>query len=633
MPRSTAQPAVRFLGTMLLFLQPLLLASAAQNRLDVRGDFLLYSYDFNYLYGRGHIQGRGPGFQIEADDVHVDVTTRQAQFGGACKLEIGNTRHKADVAELDLENGAWTLIRYGRQVERERLPSQKAQVPGATADIPKATAPAVFFSRCNLAQLQTSLLYYLNRRVIIHRDYGVHGHDTTVYVEGLQSVSFRSFQLASGDSQISQRGLMLDRLWFTPQQGIVSDAHLTHEGRLGRTAWRTYTATNLQYDILRRNRPDPPQRITIDNENRLDFPGKTTLSLRSGYITRNLFSASLTLKREWSAAFFTQTALEYKAPYQADSETWLRLDSGWRIGRFNQLTLRIGLEKQNQYSAELNGSGRIARNLNYSWHGAAAQLTVANQTDRQLRDANAEISYQSGLFTLSGRTSFHSDLLNKQRQVDPRLQMRITPLRFYGGLLHVTFFSVLQYSRLSRPGFINNQYKADISSTLESEPLSLTRHSQLSFSLQGEQFFDNTTIGDVTSLGGLLRLRQGLSNALQFELTYTYHTRRQSHGGLLAGTASQEWTAQLRLNERNNKRLNGWASLTCDTRTGSLTTTYIDLTSRLIGSWYLQTQFNHDYMFRRSSYNIYLSRRAGRIIVRVSYRSLSRQFIIEVLPG
>ena len=38
------------------------------------------------------------------------------------------------------------------------------------------------------------------------------------------------------------------------------------------------------------------------------------------------------------------------------------------------------------------------------------------------------------------------------------------------------------------------------------------------------------------------------------------------------------------------------------------------------------------FMFRNFNYDFYLIRRAGRIMVRASYRSLSRQFLLEVLP-
>ncbi len=242
------------------------------------------------------------------------------------------------------------------------------------------------------------------------------------------------------------------------------------------------------------------------------------------------------------------------------------------------------------------------------------------------------LAYTAGLFDLRGDTSFHRDLINGQRQVDPRLQLRLTPLRLYGGLLQLRLLSVLQYSRLSRPGFLQEQYKANLATALESQPLPLARRTDLSFALQAEQFFDNTPAGDVTSMGSVVRLRQALLGIMDFDLSYRYHTRRQSRRWFLTGSASQEWTAKLGLAEKV-RRLSGWASLSGDPVTGQLTIAYTDLTLRLIGSWYLQVQYNYDFLLGNRSANVFLSRRAGRVIVRASYRSLSRQFIVEVLPG
>lgn len=616
------RPLPRCAAPLLLgMLLCLSLPAAAPRRLEIQADYLIFSYDHNYLYGRGGARLVAAGTRVAADEVHVDVTARRIAFGGGCRLESGGQSREADVAELDLAGNRWTLLRFGPTVTRETL----AASPGG--DAPAASPP---FPYRALAELRESLLYYLVGRLVIRDDMRVVGRDVTMFVEGLQSLSFRSFVLAGGDAT-GERGLALDRLWFTAAQGIEADGHVGHERTLGRAAWTSRAAAKLRYDILRRNRPDRPLRITLDGHTRLALAGRTELELHGSHVSHNLSGVGLSLSRDWAPGWRSKLSLDHQAPHRAPRETWLRLETDLRLGPA-QLALRGGLEQGGQYSAELSGSGRLFGPVQFNLRAAAKKLRFEGGGESRIQDMAVGLAYTAGLFDLRGDTSFHRDLINGQRQVDPRLQLRLTPLRLYGGLLQLRLLSVLQYSRLSRPGFLQEQYKANLATALESQPLPLARRTDLSFALQAEQFFDNTPAGDVTSMGSVVRLRQALLGIMDFDLSYRYHTRRQSRRWFLTGSASQEWTAKLGLAEKV-RRLSGWASLSGDPVTGQLTIAYTDLTLRLIGSWYLQVQYNYDFLLGNRSANVFLSRRAGRVIVRASYRSLSRQFIVEVLPG
>ena len=80
----------------------------------------------------------------------------------------------------------------------------------------------------------------------------------------------------------------------------------------------------------------------------------------------------------------------------------------------------------------------------------------------------------------------------------------------------------------------------------------------------------------------------------ELDFLYNYHTRRQTEAWLIQGSTSQDWTAVLRLKE-SPRRVQGWVSLSYDTKTGNFTSGYLDCIVILIKNWQLQTQMNYDF--------------------------------------
>ena len=75
----------------------------ARELLEIKGDYLLYSYDFNYIYGQGNIRIKSKEWTIQAETVAIDVTGRVALAGRNCRVEAGRQKYAADMLEIDLE--------------------------------------------------------------------------------------------------------------------------------------------------------------------------------------------------------------------------------------------------------------------------------------------------------------------------------------------------------------------------------------------------------------------------------------------------------------------------------------------------------------------------------------------------
>jgi hypothetical protein len=208
----------------------------------------------------------------------------------------------------------------------------------------------------------------------------------------------------------------------------------------------------------------------------------------------------------------------------------------------------------------------------------------------------------------------------------------VSPFRLYNGLLQVNFFSSFMINQLNNRGVSDEFSKANMGLSLQSEKIRLGRGPEMSFSLAAEQLLDEDPGNNFTSLGYIFKCSQSLTDFADFNFLFNYQTRRKTGKWLIQGTTSQDWSAVLKLKEKAD-RVQGWVSLSYDTKTGRFTSGLLDCSIAIIKNWQLQTQLNYDFIFKNFSYDLYLIRRAGRIMIRGSYRSLSKQFLLEVLPN
>jgi hypothetical protein len=227
--------------------------------------------------------------------------------------------------------------------------------------------------------------------------------------------------------------------------------------------------------------------------------------------------------------------------------------------------------------------------------------------------------------------SFHKDLLQDRSQGTPRFTLNATPFRLYHGLLKVNFASNFMVNQLNLGGRHDNQGRANLAIGLQSDTIRLGSGPAFTFSLAAEQLLDPERANRFTSLGGVFKCSQDLSGFADIDILYNYNTRRQTEAWLIQGSTSQDWSAVLRL-KQGPGRIQGWTSVSYDSKSGHFTNGYLDCSVKLVKNWQLQAQLNYDFMFRNFNYDAYLVRFAGRIMVRASYRSLSRRFLVEVLP-
>ena len=597
----------------------------AKELLDIKGDYLLYSYDFNYVYGQGNILIKAKEFTITAATVEIDMANRLALASRNCQLRVGEKNYTADILEIDLDDLSLRLTTFKGSIVSQILPAQKNGV-----EVKCAFAKKMVFR--DYETLKKSLLYFLNRRIVITDSYRLYGYQCIVFVEGIQSLIFKKLKMDKGINEQVDQGFGIDNILLFSSQGTVINSHLLLEKATKNGSIKTSSTLGLMYDFFSDEVFGSRGKINFHSFNSLSLSKKSSLNLNINYLTDNLSNVSMDLKTQWTPSFSSDWIAEYSRTAAKREEMWLRLRSGLSAKVLGNISLNLSYEKEKQYLAEISLQNRAVKNFILSVQHSSSRLLYNQDQYNRLNSSAFSLSYSNKLFNLAADYSFHKDLLMNQSHGTPQFRLNMSPFHLYQGLLQVNFFSDFLINQLNLGGRRENFSKANMGLALQSETIQLGRGPEMSFSLAAEQLLDKDPLNNFTSLGYIFKCGQSLTDFADFNFFFNYQTRRKTEKWFIQGTTSQDWSAVLKLKEKEN-RVQGWVSLSYDTKTGHFTSGFVDCSVAIIKSWYWQTQMNYDFIFKNFSYDLYLIRRAGRIMIRGSYRSLSKQFLLEVLPN
>jgi hypothetical protein len=596
----------------------------AKELLEIKGDYLLYSYDFNYIYGQGNLQIKSKEWTIQAGVVEIDVADRIAVASRDCLIEAGMQRYAADTLEIDLESFEVKLTTFKESIQSWTLPGTRkgAAVPGAAVKTLEAR---------DLEGLKKSLVYFLNQRIVLSSRYRVYGYQSTVFIEGVQSVSFKKFKLDQGADTAHLQGFWIDKIWYYGSQGMVVNSHFLLEKPVRSGTAKSSNVMDVKYDLFGQVETGPALRVNLFSENSFSLTRNQEASLNVSFVTDNLFQSRLAFKSQWTPKWRSEVAAEYSLTAARREELWLRLTSSLQDKLLGNASLALGYEKDRQYQADVSLHNQALRHVSFSLQHTRSRLLYGEGMYNRQDGSAFTLAYSHRLFNMAADYSFHRDLLQDQSQGTPRFTLNLTPFRLYHGLLHVNFSSSFLVNRLILGGVRDDRSRANLALSLQNETIRLGRGPAFTFALSAEQLLEPERLDEFTSLGCVLKCSQPIAGFADLDFLYNYHTRRQTEAWLIQGSTSQDWSAVLRLKE-GAKRLTGWVSLSYDTKAGRLTSSYLDCTVTLIKNWQFQTQMNYDFLFKNFNYDLYLIRLAGRIMLRASYRSLSRRFLLEILP-
>jgi len=584
--------------------------------LELRGDYLAYSYDLNRIFGRD-VSFEWAGYAVSCVRLKVDIKSRLFQALGRVTLTRAETTLAGDELVFDPEKNRGNLIVYGERLEEQYVgePAEKEVLP-----------PPPQLDDLTLTQIQRSLLYCTCQSVQISETYEVIGFEVTFYVEGLPSLSFSRFKLSDG---LGQRGggFSLDKVWYTRSQGLIGRASYNYTEK---DLITSFTSLHYEERSFLKDYQGPARQADLLHSTSLVYNSSTMLGFNGSYNSSRLWNSNLFVSKRWSNALSTNFDFAFNKPVNFKGEAWFGAQAQVAGGRYGELSLGARSDLQQQIVGNLAYGATLVRGLNLLLNSDYSRIKIGGSDEySEILSGAFSLAHSSRVFNLSADYYLNYDLMGSELLSRPQIRLGINPLTFYGGLLTIQVSNILIYNQLKTSEEQEQTYSNNTALNLSTQTLDLSKGFSLDFRISAEQFVEKQK-RNFTSAGFILNLRKKLFQGVYFETFYSAQTRRRSQNWLIEGTTSQDLSLILRANPR--PWLNGWVSVSYDPKIRRWQQTFADISLGLFRSWRFHSLLNYDFLRNRmSNVDLYLIRDAGRFQIRFVWRSLSKQFLVELV--
>ncbi len=183
---------------------------------------------------------------------------------------------------------------------------------------------------------------------------------------------------------------------------------------------------------------------------------------------------------------------------------------------------------------------------------------------------------------------------------------------------------------MKKGGIEEDSYSNNTVLTLSTQPIFLQKGLSLNYNFSLEQFVEKEG-RNFTSGGFIFNANKSIVKGISEQGLYSFQKRRKSKDWLIEGTTSQDLSAVLKVNP--SKRINGWISFSYDPKNSQWRQSFADISVGIIRYWKLHSLVHYDFLLRKiNNVDLYLIRDAGRFQLRFIWRSLSKQFLMELVP-
>jgi hypothetical protein len=585
--------------------------------LRLEGEFITYSYDFNQIFGRA-VLFDWEGYRVSCIRLKIDIPSRSFYAYGRVRLVRDEDEITGDELVFDPAGGRGTLVVYGEQIEKRPVGS-----PGAEP----SPLPLPELEELTLSRIQSSLLYCTCREIEITESYEVVGFGVTFYVEGLPSLSFTRFKLSDG-IRSDPNGFSLDKVWYTKSQGLIGNASYRYQAEdlINSTTSLHYEERSLLKDFQGASR-----QVNLMHATSLVFNPTTTLGFNGNYNSSRLWNTNFWVNKKWSEVVSTNFDFAVNKPVNFAGEAWFGGQAMVNAGRIGELSLGGRSDLQRQFIGNLAYGVSVFRNLNVLLNSSYTRVQVSGSDEySEILAGTLSLVHASRVFNFAADYYLNYDLLGSDRLSQPQLRLGINPLTFYEGLLSFSLNNILIYN-LSETSSVREQtYSNNTVFSLGTKSIDFPYGLSLDFSLSAEQFIEKKG-RHFTSGGVVLNLRKRLFQGVVLETFYSTQSRRRTQNWLIEGTTSQDLSLILRASPKS--WLDGWVSVSYDPKARRWQQSFADLSVALFRSWRFHSLLNYDFLLNKlSNVDLYLIRDAGRFQLRFVWRSLSKQFLVELIP-
>ncbi len=606
-----------FFGLVLLsFLLPQILVSE-DIAIDVLGTHLSFSYDYNQIYGE-NVELDSDFCHVYADYIKIDVASRLFLAVGNVVLEKNGVLSSCDEFLFNPEEEDGLLIRYKETIQFEQMGEK---------EVSSLSSHLRFFENVNLLRFQKSFISFTGQHFTITENYDVFGYDVTMYIEGLESLGLRKFKLSEGIQQ-ERNGFYLGSVWYSRSQGITTRAGFLYdkENKVNSQTQIYYEERSIlkDYEGLKRQ-------VDVTTSTFFNLSESLNLGILGNYNSSTQWNAQFVLDKKWGAKNHTQIDFAYNNPLNRDQEAWFGLESKLYGGKLGNLFFSGRYELHNQVLANFSYTHTPLKNVNVLLNSSYSQIRLGDSLGKsRIFTGNLKLSYGTKVFNLSSDYYLNQDLFGQQMLSQPQLRFALNTFQLYDGLLSASFSNIFIYNRFKTDELRKDGYSNNTIFNLSSQPIFVGKNLILDFNLAVEQFFEKAG-RNFTSSGFIFKVKQILTKGVSLEGFYSVYSRRKSENWFIEGTTSQDLSTVLRVNPAEN--LNGWISFSYDPENSQWRESFVDISIGFLKNWQFHSLANYDFLLKKiNNVDLYLLRDTGRFQIRLIWRSLSKQFLIELIP-
>jgi len=309
---------LRTIRSLALFLPALVLcrpaaAEVKPHLLRVEAGYIAFSYDHNQFMAYEAAFELGP-YKATCRTLAASLSGRAFLSVGRVTLAREGETLVGDALAFDPATGSGRLWTYGESVAQrtvgppESVPSQAAV--RAAEDV-------------SLAKIQQSLLYAVCRAVDVSADYEAFGRGVTLFMEGLESVGFRSLKLSVAAPGERRNGLSLNKLWYSRTRGLYGRAGFSW---LKPDKMDSFTQLDYEEHSIIKDYVGLARQADLLTKNAWTLKPDLSLGLNGNFNTSGLLNTQLWLNKDWSGKkVSTLWDLTYSRPVNRPAETWIGL--------------------------------------------------------------------------------------------------------------------------------------------------------------------------------------------------------------------------------------------------------------------------------------------------------------------
>ncbi|MCK4495952.1 MAG: hypothetical protein KAU91_06345 [Candidatus Aminicenantes bacterium] len=578
---------------------------------------MAYSYDYNQVYGR-NLEFKFAEYEVTCRYIKIDINSRSFYAYGAVVLKKNGEILRGDEFLFNPEEKKGSLIVFKRNIEIVSIGTEEG-----TPAIQKNDA----LDRITLLEIKKSLIYWTAPIIEIDKNFKVSGYEVTMYFEGIESLAFKKFKLIEG-LKLKKGGFALDKIWYTRNQGVIARASYLYEKK---NKFNSLTRFHYEERSVLKNYQGPQRQVDLMHSTSVSLNPSTNLGLTGNYNSSGLWNTNLWINRKWSERITTNFDFSFNKPINYKGEAWLGLQSTINAGNFGNISVIGRYEYQKQVIGNVSYSNTLFKKVNFLLTSTYSKVKISSIKEfSEIFSGNISLSYGSKIFNLSTDYYLNYDLIGSQLISQPQLRLSLNPVTFYGGLLSVYINNIFIYNNLRRNEKNEYSYSNNTIFSLSTSRIHIQKSLNLNFSISLEQFLEKEK-RNFTSGGFIVNVEKEFFKGFFLEGYYSIQSRRRTKGWLIEGTTSQDLSTILRVSSLS--WLDGGVSFSYDPKNKKWRQSFAYASVRFFRNWRFQSLLNYDFLLNKvNNVDLYLIREAGRFQLRFVWRSLSKQFLVELVP-